>query len=87
MMDDDFSTGRERAVDLLNQNKNRKVTVYMKGLMKAIGILHAFDLHLNVWLEDAVVYDNDRLLDGRRHMVIRGDNVLFIIGGDDYGKE
>ncbi|MCD6367869.1 MAG: hypothetical protein J7L45_02165 [Candidatus Aenigmarchaeota archaeon] len=72
-----------RPLDALNQSKGKRVIVKLRSHGgkneegEMIGILKAFDLHLNLWLEDAelVVGDSKTKLGT---VVLRGDNILFI---------
>lgn len=72
-----------RPLDALNQSKGRRVIVKLRahGSQKEegemIGILKAFDLHLNLWLEDAeLVRDDSKTKLGT--VIVRGDNILFV---------
>ncbi|MCD6398410.1 MAG: small nuclear ribonucleoprotein (Sm) [Candidatus Aenigmarchaeota archaeon] len=72
-----------RPVDALNQSKGKRVIVRLRAHGsqsdegEMIGILKAFDLHLNLWLEEAeFVKDNNKTKLGT--VVLRGDNILFV---------
>ena len=66
-----------RPLDALNQAKGKRVILSLKNGEEITGVLNAFDLHLNLWLEEA-----ERRNDGKviklGTIVIRGDNILFI---------
>lgn len=70
-------TEDSRPLDALNQSKGKRVILSLKSGEEITGVLNAFDLHLNLWLEDA-----ERRNDGKTTklgtIVIRGDNILFI---------
>lgn len=73
----------KRPLDALGEAKGKRVIVKLKprgeqeGSNEIVGTLEAFDLHLNLWLEDA-----EKKEDGKTTkfgtVVIRGDNVLFV---------
>ncbi|MFB6076457.1 MAG: LSM domain-containing protein [Candidatus Aenigmatarchaeota archaeon] len=72
-----------RPLDALDEAKGKRVIVKIrpqgeqeKG-SEIVGTLKAFDLHLNLWLENT-----ERKEDGKTTkfgtVVVRGDNVLFV---------
>ena len=66
-----------RPLDALNKAKGKRVILSLKNGEEIIGVLNAFDLHLNLWLEDAERRGNDKTTK-LGTIVIRGDNILFI---------
>ncbi len=66
---------KQRPLDALAKSINTNVTVYLKSGECIKGILKAYDLHLNIALEN-VTFEND----GKEfsNIVIRGDNILYI---------
>ncbi len=66
-----------RPLDALNQAKGKKVILSLKNGEDITGVLYAFDLHLNLWLEDAERRNNGKIIK-LGTIVIRGDNILFI---------
>jgi small nuclear ribonucleoprotein len=72
----------KRPLDALEKARDKRIIVKLKSQGnqesggEIVGILKAFDLHLNLWLEEA-----ERKEDGKKTkfgtVVIRGDNVLF----------
>ena len=66
-----------RPLDALNKAKGNRVILSLKNGEEIIGVLNAFDLHLNLWLEDAERRSNDKTTK-LGTIVIRGDNILFI---------
>ena len=46
--------GIERPLDLLNNSKGREVLVHLKGDKQFVGILLAFDIHINTVLDNTV---------------------------------
>jgi small nuclear ribonucleoprotein (snRNP)-like protein len=69
----------ERPFDALNFAKNKRVIVELKSKRQVIGILKAFDQHINIVLEDA----EERGEDGQTarkigQVFVRGDMIVFI---------
>ncbi|MFH1663803.1 MAG: LSM domain-containing protein [archaeon] len=67
-----------RPFDLLNDSVGKEVLVVTKGNLSFRGTLKAFDIHMNVVLENA-----EELVDGEAKkkygkLIIRGDTVIFI---------
>lgn len=63
----------ERPLDFLNEMKGKKVIVRCKAYKEydLEGILHAFDIHINLVLD--CEEDKKKVL-----RFVRGDNVLFV---------
>jgi len=70
--------GIERPLDLLNASKGKEVLVSLKGDKQFVGTLLAFDIHINVVLDNAKeVYDGEV----KRSIglaFLRGDTIIFI---------
>lgn len=70
--------GIERPLDLLNSSKGKEVLVQLKGDKQFVGTLLAFDIHINL------VLDNTKeMVDGemRRQVgltFLRGDTIIFV---------
>jgi len=70
--------GIERPLDVLNNAKGKEVLVQLKNNRQMVGTLLAFDIHINVVLDNA-----KELLEGeeKRSMgltFLRGDTIIFI---------
>jgi len=50
--------GIERPLDLLNSSKGKEVLVYLKGDKQVVGTLLAFDIHINLVLDNAKQIEN-----------------------------
>ena len=50
--------------------------VSLKSGVEVVGILKAFDLHLNLWLEDTERRDDGKITK-LGTVVVRGDNILL----------
>jgi len=66
-----------RPLDVLDTAKGDRVIAELKGGETISGNLKAFDLHLNMWLEDASVTNDDGQTDYGK-LLIRGDNVIHV---------
>ncbi|MCL5730192.1 MAG: hypothetical protein M1165_01330 [Candidatus Pacearchaeota archaeon] len=70
--------GIERPLDLLNNSKGKEVLVQLKGDKQIVGTLLAFDIHINL------VLDNIKEIEGgevKRNLglgFLRGDTIIFI---------
>ena len=67
----------KRPLDVLDTAKGDRVIAKLKGGQTVSGNLKAFDLHLNMWLEDASVKDDEGQTDYGK-LLIRGDNVIVV---------
>ena len=68
----------ERPLDVLNNAKGREVLVQLKNNQQMRGTLLAFDIHINVVLDNAKELENG---EERRNMgltFLRGDTIIFI---------
>ena len=70
--------GIERPLDVLNNAKGKEVLVQLKNNRQMVGTLLAFDIHINVVLDNAKeLIDNEE----RRNFgltFLRGDTIIFI---------
>ena len=67
----------KRPIDVLDRSKGKRVFVQLKNGNKVNGLLEALDMHLNLWLSDAEIIDEEstkKLGD----ILIRGDTVVFV---------
>lgn len=70
--------GVERPLDLLNQSKGKEILVHLKSDKELVGTLLAFDIHINI-----VMNNTKELRDGevKRNIgltFIRGDTIIYI---------
>lgn len=67
-----------RPLDALNQSRNKIVMVDLKNNYRYIGKLYAFDIHVNIVLNDAEEYQNGELKRKVGTVFIRGDTITII---------
>ena len=67
-----------RPFDLLSESLNKNVLVELKGNMQFRGTLKAFDVHMNIVLEEAESMENGNPKTKYGRVVLRGDNILLI---------
>lgn len=70
--------GIERPLDLLNQAKGKEVLVQLKGDRQFVGTLLAFDMHINIALDNAKEMVNGEVRKNIGLTFLRGDTIIFI---------
>ncbi len=70
--------GIERPLDLLNNSKGREVLVHLKGDKQFVGILLAFDIHINLVLDSTKEMQNGEIKRNVGLTFLRGDTIIFI---------
>ena len=66
-----------RPLDVLDKAKGKRVILKLKNSAEINGVLQAFDLHLNIWLEEAVERkDNSEIKLGST--LVRGDTIILV---------
>ena len=70
--------GIERPLDLLNQSKGKEVIVQLKGNQQFVGTLVAFDMHINVVLDNAKEVIDGEVKKNIGLTFLRGDTIIFI---------
>ena len=70
--------GIERPLDLLNNSKGKEVLVHLKGDKQFVGTLLAFDIHINVVLDNARELENNEIKRTIGLTFVRGDTIIFI---------
>jgi small nuclear ribonucleoprotein len=73
---------QQRPLDVLGSSENKRIIIQVKNRDKIVGILKAFDSHLNIWLDDAEVQNADGENSTKLGTVlVRGDNIVLISPG------
>ncbi|MEK6963465.1 MAG: LSm family protein [Nanoarchaeota archaeon] len=67
-----------RPLDALNKSRNKRVIVELKNSRQYTGMLKAFDIHINVVLDDAEERVDNELKRKLGTVFIRGDTITII---------
>ena len=73
-----MATKIERPLDLLNASKGKEVLVQLKGDKQLAGTLMAFDIHINVVMDNAKELVNGEVKKNIGLTFLRGDTIIFI---------
>ncbi|VVB60106.1 Putative snRNP Sm-like protein [uncultured archaeon] len=65
-----------RPLDLLDNAKGKRIIVKLKNNRQISGVLRALDIHLNMWIDDAEVVEEDKTTKYGK-VLVRGDSVIF----------
>ena len=68
---------QSRPLDALNKARNKKVVVELKGGRQYAGVLNAFDIHINVVLDQADELENGQVKRKLGTVFLRGDNIII----------
>ena len=68
----------ERPLDLLNSAKGKEILVQLKNNKQMVGTLLAFDIHINVVLDNAKEVENGQQTKSYGLSFLRGDTIIFI---------
>ncbi len=72
------NTQASRPFDMLSESINKNVLVELKGTLQFRGVLKAFDVHMNIVLENAESLENGQPKTKYGKVILRGDNILLI---------
>jgi len=70
--------GIERPLDLLNSSKGKEILVYLKNDRQLVGKLLAFDIHVNIVLDNAKEMQEGEIKRNIGLTFLRGDTIIFI---------
>jgi small nuclear ribonucleoprotein len=70
--------GIERPLDLLNNSKGKEILVQLKNEKQLVGTLLAFDIHVNIVLDNAKEMENGEVKRSIGLTFLRGDTIVFI---------
>jgi len=68
----------ERPLDLLNQSKGKEIMVQLKNDRLFVGTLLAFDIHINMVLDNTKEIVNGEAKRNIGLSFIRGDTIIYI---------
>jgi small nuclear ribonucleoprotein len=67
-----------RPLDALNAARNKRVLVELKNHKQYLGNLQAFDIHINVVLQDAEEWEDGEVKRKLGVVFIRGDTITIL---------
>jgi len=70
--------GIERPLDLLNSSKGKEILVQLKNEKQLVGTLLAFDIHVNIVLDNAKELENNAVKRSIGLTFLRGDTIIYI---------
>ncbi len=70
--------GIERPLDLLNSSKGKEILVQLKNDKQLVGKLLAFDIHINIVLDNAKEVVGGEVRRSIGLTFLRGDTIIFI---------
>ena len=73
-----MANGIERPLDLLNSSKGKEILVHLKNDKQFVGTLLAFDIHINVVLDNTKEMQDGEVKRNIGLTFLRGDTIIFI---------
>ena len=70
--------GIERPLDLLNTSKGKEVLVHLKGDKQFVGTLLAFDIHINLVMDNVKQMEDGEVKKSLGLTFLRGDTIIYI---------
>lgn len=67
-----------RPLDALNKSRDKRVIVELKNGSQFVGVLRAFDIHINLFLEEAEELKEGVLKRKLGILFLRGDAVVLV---------
>jgi small nuclear ribonucleoprotein len=67
-----------RPLDLLNSAKDRRIMVQLKNGRQFMGKLVAFDIHINIVMDDVEELENGETKNKMGKVFLRGDTIILI---------
>ncbi|HLC57967.1 MAG TPA: LSm family protein [Candidatus Nanoarchaeia archaeon] len=68
----------KRPIDLLNESRNKRIMIELKNGKQFIGLLRAFDIHINLVLAETEEYVDGELKRKLGTAFLRGDTIILI---------
>lgn len=79
--------GIERPLDLLNNSKGKEILIQLKNDKQLVGTLLAFDIHINIVLDNTKELVNGEVKRQIGLTFLRGDTIIFISPSSSGKKE
>ena len=73
-----MSNESDRPLDALNHSRGKRVIINLKNGKQYVGTLKAFDIHINIVLDNAEERENNQVLKKIGTIFIRGDAIVLI---------
>lgn len=73
-----MANGIERPLDLLNASRGKEVIVQLKNEKQFVGTLRAFDIHINIVLDNTKEMHNGSVTKNLGLVFLRGDTIIYI---------
>jgi small nuclear ribonucleoprotein (snRNP)-like protein len=73
-----MANGIERPLDLLNSAKGKEIIVHLKNDRQFVGKLVAFDIHINIVMENTKEMVNGEISKNLGLSFLRGDTIIYI---------
>jgi len=73
-----MTNGIERPLDMLNASRGKEVLVQLKNDKQITGKLIAFDIHINVVLDNARELQNNEIKRNIGLTFVRGDTIIYV---------
>ena len=73
-----MAQGIERPLDMLNQSKGKEILLQLKNDKQIVGTLVAFDIHINLVLDNAKELENNEIKRSVGLTFVRGDTIIYV---------
>ena len=73
-----MANGIERPLDMLNQSRGKEILLQLKSDKQIVGTLVAFDIHINLVLDNAKELENGEMKKSIGLTFVRGDTIIYI---------
>ena len=73
-----MANGIERPLDMLNGARGKEVLLQLKNEKQIVGTLVAFDIHINLVLDNAKELENNEVKKSIGLTFVRGDTIIYI---------
>jgi small nuclear ribonucleoprotein len=73
-----MANGIERPLDMLNASKGKEILLQLKGDKQIVGTLVAFDIHINLVLDNARELENNEIKRKLGLAFVRGDTIIYV---------